>query len=287
MLCLLYPECLKLTPMRLANVPPPMALHEIEISSNIIDVAITIRSSPGPRAVVGVLHHQGYSQFEWSLLLMLQGPPVCKFTHGFCSTDRDTIKNRDRLYLQVSFSGNASLLFSKSIDESTLTVTGEDGGHIGQIFLHETNVEGMIRESWSSSLKTYVVLDHDRKLKSEELEERARSFKEVDTAGTELVLSPVFTENVDAVLCSFENQHAVNGLANGIETPATKDSIFSLAENGSLFANERRLARNCTSFLVTPAHLIFTTSQHLLKFVHLTGHTEGEFLFSQTPRPLL
>jgi elongator complex protein 1 len=30
------------------------------------------------------------------------------------------------------------------------------------------------------------------------------------------------------------------------------------------------LVRNCTSFAITPAHLIYTTSQHLLKFVHLT-----------------
>ena len=263
--------------MRLANVPPPMALHEIEISSNIIDVSVTIRSNPRPRAIIGVLHHQGYSQFEWSLSSMVQNPPVCKFTHGFWSTESDTIKNRDMLYLQVSFSGNKSLLYSKSMNESALTVTGEDGGHMSQIFLHGTEVEGIIREGWTSSSKTYIMLDHDSKLKSEELEERAQRFKEIDTTGTDLMLAPVFTQKVDAILCSFEIQHAVNALANGIEKPATKDIIFSLAENGSLFANERLLARNCTSFLVDPAHLIYTTSQHLLKFVHVTGGTEGEF----------
>ena len=281
MLFSLYPGCLKLTPMRLATVPPPMALHEIEISSNIIDVFITIRSSPRPRAIIGVLHHQGYSQFEWSLFSMVQKPPVCKFTHGFWSTDSDRIKNRDMLYLQVSFSGNRSLLYSKSMTESTLTVTREDGGHMGQILLHETDVEGIVSETWTSSSKTYVMLDHDGKLKSEELEERAQRFREVDTTGTDLILSPVFTQKADAILCSFEIEHVVNGLANGIEKiekSATKDIIFSLAENGSLFANERLLARNCTSFLVTPAHLIYTTSQHLLKFVHLTGGTEGAFL---------
>lgn len=47
--------------------------------------------------------------------------------------------------------------------------------------------------------------------------------------------------------------------------------MFGLSENGILFANDRVLARNCTSFLVTTAHLIFTTGQHLLKFVHLVG----------------
>lgn len=264
--------------MRLANVPPPMALHEIEISSNIIDVSITIRSNPRPRAIIGVLHHQGYSQLEWSLSSMVQKPPICNFTHGLWSTDSDTVKNRDRIYLQVSFSGNKSLLFSKSMNESTLTVIREDGGHVGQISLPGTKVEGLIRESWTSSSKTCVMLDHHGKLKSEELEERFQRFKEVDTTGTDLMLGPVFPQKVDAILCSFEIECPINALANGTEKPATRDMIFSLAENGSLFANERLLARNCTSFLVTPAHLIYTTSQHLLKFVHLTGGVEGEFL---------
>jgi len=44
-----------------------------------------------------------------------------------------------------------------------------------------------------------------------------------------------------------------------------------LTRSGVLYANERMLVRNCTSFVVTPAHLIFTTTQHLLKFVHLTS----------------
>lgn len=263
--------------MRLANVPPPMALHEIEISSSIIDVAITIRSNPRPRAVIGVLHHQGYSQFEWSLKSMVQNPPVCRSTHDFCSTGTDTVTHRDGLYLQLSFSGNASLLFSKSMDESTFTLIGEDGGCIGQAVLHETDIEGMIRNSWNLRSKTYVVLNHNGKPNNEELEARAQGFNDTGTAGVELAFSSFSTQSIDAIVCRFEIGHAVNGLANGTETLATKDVIFSLAENGYLFANERRLVRNCTSFLVTSAHLIFTTSQHLLKFVHLTGDTVGKF----------
>ncbi|KAK8077427.1 IKI3 family protein [Apiospora saccharicola] len=51
--------------------------------------------------------------------------------------------------------------------------------------------------------------------------------------------------------------------------------IYGLTRNGHLYANgsagkSRLLVKNCTSFLVTPDHLIFTTTNHLLKFVHLT-----------------
>lgn len=48
-----------------------------------------------------------------------------------------------------------------------------------------------------------------------------------------------------------------------------KRILISMTRTGALYANKRVIAKNCTSFLVIPAHLLFTTSQHLLKFVHL------------------
>lgn len=50
---------------------------------------------------------------------------------------------------------------------------------------------------------------------------------------------------------------------------------FGLSRNGHLYANSRQLAKNCTSFLVTENHLIFTTSNHFVKFVHPAA-TEGK-----------
>lgn len=44
---------------------------------------------------------------------------------------------------------------------------------------------------------------------------------------------------------------------------------IGLNRNGHLYAGNRALAKNCTSFLVTPDHIIFTTNNHFVKFVHL------------------
>jgi elongator complex protein 1 len=55
------------------------------------------------------------------------------------------------------------------------------------------------------------------------------------------------------------------------EKKARHAIFFALGTNGLLFANERLLARNCTSILVTSTHLIYTTTQHLLKFVHMAA----------------
>lgn len=57
-------------------------------------------------------------------------------------------------------------------------------------------------------------------------------------------------------------------------SPPTETGEFKLAENGSLLFKGRLLVTGCTSYLVTPSHLIFTTSQHLLKFVHLAINPE-------------
>ena len=46
---------------------------------------------------------------------------------------------------------------------------------------------------------------------------------------------------------------------------------LGLSRNGHLYANSRTLAKNCTSFLVTSKHIIVTTNNHLLKFIHLAG----------------
>lgn len=46
---------------------------------------------------------------------------------------------------------------------------------------------------------------------------------------------------------------------------------IGLTQTGALYVNDHLIARNCTSFLTTAAHLIFTTTTHLLKFVHLAA----------------
>jgi elongator complex protein 1 len=51
---------------------------------------------------------------------------------------------------------------------------------------------------------------------------------------------------------------------------------FGLSRNGHIYANSRLLAKNCTSFVVTPSHLIFTTNNHFVKYVHLVPNVEGQ-----------
>ncbi|KAF3765858.1 IkappaB kinase complex, IKAP component [Cryphonectria parasitica EP155] len=74
------------------------------------------------------------------------------------------------------------------------------------------------------------------------------------------------------------NAEALESLATGfplqlpwVEITHIDDEMvaFGMSRSGHLYANSRLLVKNCTSFLVTCDHLIFTTSNHFLKFVHL------------------
>ncbi|KAI9715988.1 MAG: hypothetical protein M1812_005622 [Candelaria pacifica] len=57
---------------------------------------------------------------------------------------------------------------------------------------------------------------------------------------------------------------------------------FGLSRSGHLYANKRLLVKNCTSFLVTAAHLIITTTQHLLKLIHITS-VEDDLQLTELP----
>ena len=49
----------------------------------------------------------------------------------------------------------------------------------------------------------------------------------------------------------------------------TSTERFSVTKKGDLLAGDHCLSRNCTSYLLADKYLLFTTSQHLLKFVDL------------------
>jgi elongator complex protein 1 len=46
---------------------------------------------------------------------------------------------------------------------------------------------------------------------------------------------------------------------------------IGLSRNGHLYANSRLLTKACSSYLVTPEHIILTTKNHLLKFIHVAS----------------
>ncbi|KAI5269967.1 IkappaB kinase complex, IKAP component [Aureobasidium subglaciale] len=227
---------LKITPLRVANVPPPMAFTELEICANAIDVAVSHSATN-----IAILHRQGVSLYELNY-------SVRPFQHPKLLRE---VPMTEQIPRQVAFSG----------DDGITVLCGEPN-------------------SQADSLVELKVSD-DNALDMSELSSGAGSlFSAVDFSST-------CYEDAHGGVYEIGAAGSSSPLAKlPVHCPSTevwKDEdttiVFGLSAGGTLFgyrktsedekASECLQIRNCTSFLTTPAHLIFTTTQHLLKFVHL------------------
>ena len=228
-------QVIKVTPFTAANIPPPMALHEITVSSPALDVAINNNAS------IAVLHQNGISVFEYNSSSASGPPPILKGQVTF-----EESKHPRNFRQAVAFApNNEVLVLQRSPSGSTITRHGfsEDS----------TTTEGDFGISSDSVILTISSFTENSLVKS-------------------------FAQDVSGVLF---------GLLPGSQAPsygkftsslpwveivpnAGSHIAFGMSASGQLYANSRLLVKNCTSFVVTPVHLIFTTTAHLIKFVHIT-----------------
>ena len=180
---------LKVTPLRTANIPPPMAFDEIDIPGNALDVAI---SRDGTE--IAVLHSGSLSLWSCNYASKPVQRATMKNTIDICSTFGEEITGPygDSLYARTD---HDRIDYYSNTDLATETTNDSDGPSI-------------------------------------------------DTSDPANVLWHLAPNHIS----------------------------FRLAENSSLeIQSDHQTLRinSCTSFIVTATHLIYTTGQHLLKFVHL------------------
>ncbi|KAK0107092.1 hypothetical protein ONS95_003799 [Cadophora gregata] len=225
-----------ITPLRTANVPPPMALHEIVVPSNTIDVAFNVDAS-----LIAVLHQKGISIFEWKSVTSSAPPPAL--------TGRVTFEKAEFFtptYQQISFAGTNEVLVLQK-DE-----TGPSINRYG--FNDETGRMEMLDSNANLTSAIFTLSSFSK-------DGLAHPFVQ----GRKGDLQSLAFGNHSLSCCSFPTY------LPWVEIWAGEDDIaFGMSPHGHLYANSRLLVKNCTSFLVTSAHLIFTTTTHLLKFVHVT-----------------
>ena len=200
---------LKVTPMRLANIPPPMALHELKLHGNAIDVAITARKGV---TIIVVLFHDALSCYEWRLPEDVGKEP----THKWITKTSSMMDAPNGHIVELEKHVNQSVFFDRDGRLSTIQSTIS-----GSVIVAMESDKGKIQCTTRLS-EEYQIRTDDQ---------------------TRLFASIKHTESPTVVLSS----------------------------SGRLTVDGRDICKNCTSFLKTPSHLIFTTSQHLLKFVHITG----------------
>ena len=238
-------QSLKVTPFRAANIPPPMALHDICVSSNIIDIAISADCS-----VIAVLHHDGVALFNWKSTTAAGPPPMLtgKFTFSTTPKMRETFQ-------QITYSeDNSVVVLSSNGSDSLIERIGynDETGRVEELYQLEIPTSSIL------SLSTFV----ENGVPHPFAQDVSGGLHSLSSAGGSLAHCrlPAALPWTELVL-NGESQIA-----------------FGMSSSGHLYANSRLLVKNCTSFLVTSAHLVFTTTAHLIKFVHITD-VEGKTNF--------
>ncbi|KAF2461618.1 IKI3 family-domain-containing protein [Lineolata rhizophorae] len=231
---------LKLTPLRFANVPPPMALHEINLETNAVDVAF---SRSGQR--ISVLHKGSVALYSYKLL----GKPIPQpVLEGRCAfPDPEGCRPR-----QIRFLGDS---------KAVVVAATSFGEEIFCIDFDENQVVPFLPDEQFPSPLAAIVSRQDYEKVGLHFQDGLA--KELDTNINDVGLVEAETSMVSKapVTCPWTEfmRHGGRTLAVG------------LSINGHLYINDHCLTRNCTSFLLTPAHILFTTTNHLLKFIHMSA----------------
>ncbi|KAL9099105.1 MAG: hypothetical protein Q9163_005346 [Psora crenata] len=283
-------KSLKLTPMRIANVPPPMALHELKLEYNVTDVVIACRRSETISLLLAVLHRNVLSLFSWDVDSLALQPPSLAWQVSLVTPALTPYL----LNSQTAFGPHDLVnVLQRGVQGPILQMFDSVGlpEFDGELNL-DTQVEILVAQRLGDGSDAYLLAN--RQHSTNHQDDGDRTYSEL-TSDFPVSVVKCNTQTVDsAVYVQPKSTHkmvTVNGNAtSSLERPTANGVgshdqaiLFCLDEHGSLFANERCLVKNCTSFLVTPAHLIITTSQHMLKFLHLTQKAETLEIPPDTP----
>lgn len=227
----------KLTPFRTANVPPPYSMYDLETATSVIDVTFTKQNT-----VFAAMHHTGVDVYE---------SPV---KAGRCV--------KPTLMRSVAFVRPSGSYFLP------LRIATVDQSNIRCIIQQD---EAQIHLNCNIETGELTSVDSTAMIASTATFETATSTEGYAQDGSGNIYR--LTVNDTEMITKFP-----------VELPwfeVAKDEYdevmpIGLSRSGHIYAGIRQLAKNCTSFVLTPDHLIFTTSNHLVKYVHLTN-ASGKF----------
>lgn len=237
----------KITPLSIANVPPPISFREFDINGNINDLAISKSNEK-----YAVLSSEGDIYFsELSLNDMKQGKTP-QINHKI-SKDK-YITDSNEVAKQIAFIKD--LFVAVAIDSPL-------GSRITLFEVDDIN-NPFVNESVNTTTKTVLL----------------KSRADFNTVIIEFV-----DNRVVELDCTLDCKEIVKfpQLCRDIEVSFKEDTqqyeAFGISRNGKLFCNENHVVSGVTSLKITESHLLFTTVQSKLCFIHLNSSQENYEIF--------
>lgn len=246
-----------------------MALHDLCLSENAIDVAVSIANPEEHKALIAVLHREGVTMYELDMSATPRPPPSFKWSAKVIHSKFPNI-----VHQQVSFSKEQIVsVLSSDVSGSVVCALDIESGLTHQdVSLFREEIRGLVAQGAHS--RTSLVLAKDYVI------EHGFSQGNIFSKRDHLRYPLLECRSPRVEVVNFRRKtEKPNPESDELHDYIGNAVFFGLTSQGCLFVNKRLLANNCTSFLVTPAHLIFTTSIHLLKFVHMAGVEGKHFIF--------
>jgi elongator complex protein 1 len=234
-------------------VPPPMSSSEITTSENIVDCSISFSGSR-----IAILTAASIEVHKWDFR---SRPTVAlkKVASFFFAMQaalepkvisrQILVHNEDRIEILSHFETGGSKISSFRIVASSASLID----HCADFIPFDKDQGGLIRNSHE-----YIWAQKGNGLNW--LDQSVFSSSSIVNSSSEILLGEG----------NGQQQRDVDNHSSNDHGQAHKHAhMFSLSQKGELFADGKLVARGCTSFVTTEAYLIFTTSQQLLKFVHI------------------
>lgn len=242
---------LKLTPLKHVNAPPPMAYIEIDADENIVACAMSRTCQR--------IAFLTYSQLYLCRLEMRQASSKDATVRH---TERYTIDKKD-----LAMHPRPTQIVIQHDDQVFLLAPARSISSKDQAFCHKYTWVATTQSS--SDLRTLDV-------------EVARSARQmlVDSNHDEVWFRTgreISSTTINSSHCPTFSGPSLSAIAALPETAEQIHCGVSLTEAQALEVNGVQKATQVTSFAVTDAHLVYTTSNHLLKVAHLTDEPRMSF----------
>ena len=239
-------------------VPPPISLVDIRTSQNIVDCSISLTGNR-----IAILTATGIEIYDWDCRTKPVTTP--KRIASWSSASHEEVGSITRLVQIVIQHEDCVRLLSYS--------------KAGESKIFHYAIEDSVEDLVNVHVDVYAHADHQVGFPCNVLTDiNHRYLWWQSTALLNCLQQPdlsswsAFHPSTEIVVV--EGHEGSSKEANGHalkydDRPPKPARVFSLSRKGELFANDKLLSKGCTSFVSTNAHLVFTTSLHLLKFVHI------------------
>lgn len=226
----------KITPLSIANVPPPISFREIDVDNNINDLALS------------------------------------KSNELFAFLTSTNEVHIGQLTIEDMKKGK-QLLINAKIDAGSIVENGEFAKQVA--FLNDSCLIVVVDGSNYSRIVIFDITQVDEPMFNDSIETTpkivlVKAQSDFDAVVLQAIDGTVYRLDQSLDISQISKfPRLCRDFEVATNKPSNTFTAFGISNNGKLYADDKQIASSVTSLLVTESHLLFTNSFAQLCFIHL------------------